>query len=360
MSCETKELEFNQALKSVQIDLENELAKIAQEAEEKSIELEQEFEQESDLANGVAVTAGTVIGGTIGGPAGAVIGGATGKLIGSLFTIETSYSEERISLDIPTITMRSETWKFDVPQVTVKDNDIIFDVPTLVMKRKKGPKIPHSTTRMKTKCTGSGMFRVCLDVPQTTITWEQTYLDVPTYENRKQRIVIGVPEVTMKEQKIVFDIPEIKLEQKDMIFRIPSITIRFAKDAGKKMAEAAGSIASQAEMASAQKRMAIKERIVAEVIEPAKAMFECYKNKLSSNRKRIMDFYDPEINKLTDSLKALKAKGVPENDNDYINQKNQLDSLISKRNESVESIDKALNDLTNSSKKAIEALLNFG
>jgi hypothetical protein len=364
MNCESKELEFNQALKSVQTDLENELVEIAKEAERESIELEQEFDQESDLASGVALTAGTAIGGAIGGPVGAPIGAAVGKLIGSLFTLETSYSEERISLDVPTITMKSEDWKFDVPQITIKDSDIIFDIPTLVMKTVKGPKIPHSTTRMKTECIYIGIKpfgkKVCADVPQTTITWEQTYLDIPEYESREHRIVIGIPEVTMREQVVIIDIPEIKLEQRDIIFRIPSITMRFVADAGKKLAEASASIASQAESATAQKRLAIKKRIVAEVIEPAKAMFECYKSGLINNRKKILGFYDPEITKLTDSLKALRTNNVPETDDDYINQKNQLDNLIAKRNESVKSIDKALNDLNESSKQAIEALLNFG
>lgn len=364
MNCQSKELEFNKALKSVQTDLENELAEIAKEAERESIELEQEFDQESDLANGVAITAGTAIGGALGGPVGATIGAATGKLIGSLFTLETSYSEERISLDVPTISMKSEEWKFNVPQITIKDNDIIFNVPTLVMKTVEGPKIPHSTTRMKTECVYIGIKpfgkKVCTDVPQTTVTWEQTYLDIPTYEDREQRIVIGIPEITMKEQVVIIDIPEIKLEQRDIIFRIPSITIRFVKDAGKKLAEASASIASQAETASTQKRIAIKKRIVTEVIEPAKAMFECYKNGLIENRKKILSFYDPEIAKLTDALKALRSNNVPETDDDYIRQKNQLDNLITKRDESVGAIDKAIDDLNKSSEEAIEALLNFG
>ncbi len=367
MSCKQKENEFNEALKKVQNELEKELATIATEAERKSEELEADFDQEKDLANGVAATAGTVIGGAVGGPVGAVIGGAIGKTIGSLFTIETSYTEQRISLHVPTVTMKSQSWKFDVPEITMKDSDIIFNVPTLVMTRQKGPRIPHTKTTMKQECVSvkidAGLFtytdKKCTDVPQVTVTWEQTYLDVPKYENREQRIVIGVPQVSMKTQEVIVDVPEITMEQQDIIFRLPSITITFVKDAGQKMADAAAKIADDAATASTQKKLAMKGRITTEVIEPAKAMFECYKAELISNRKKIVAFYDPEIEKLTNSLKNLKSKDVPESDNDYISIKKQLDDMIKKREDSVSMIDRAIEDLDKSSSEAIESLLGM-
>lgn len=359
MDCTLKEKVFNEALAKIQSELETELAGIAKEAEKEAEQLEQEFDHERDLAQGVGATTGTAIGGAFGGPIGATIGGTIGKTIGSLFTLETSYSEELISLHVPTVTMKENVWKFDIPSVTMRDNDIIFNVPTLVMKRTKGPRIPHSTTRMRTKCIGSGIFRVCTDVPQVTVTWEQTYLDLPTYENREQRIVIGIPEVTMREQRVVVGIPEIRMEQRDIIFRVPSITLTFIKDAGKEMADAASSIAANAARASAQKRLSMKGRITTEVIEPAKAMFECYKNELGENRSKIIAFYDPEIEKLTKSLQSLKTNGVPEDDNDFVDQKKQLDDLIQKRNESVSTLDNAITELDESAKKAIESLLNI-
>ena len=369
MSCEQKTKAFADAMQNVQTSLERELGQIAAEAEKKATEASNEFEEGNDLAEGVGAVTGTVVGGVLGGVGGAVVGGTIGKTIGSLFVLEISNQEEVIALDIPQIDIVNQDWKFDLPAVIMRDNDIIFDIPTLVMKRVEGPKIPHVTTRMVKECIGGGWIgagpfrtrapKICNDVPQVTVTWEQTYLDVPTYESKEHRIVIGVPQVEMREQKIVVGVPQISMQRQEVKFKIPVITIRFIKDAGKRAAAAAAEIAIEASTATSQIKIAMKERIKAEVIVPATQMFECYRNEIQVKRQGVAAMFDPEILKLTDALKNLILNGVPETDDDYIKQKSQLDSAIAKRDIATSSFDIALTKLDEQSKIAIEKLLDF-
>ncbi len=364
MSCKEKEDQFTEALKRVQTELETELAQVALEAEKEAEEVFSEFERERDLAEGVGAAAGTAIGGMLGGPAGAAAGAALGKTIGGLFTIDVSHTDEKISLDIPAVTMKDEEWSFDVPAVVMKNNDIIFDLPTMVMERRRGPDIPHTKIKMVTKCTGGGTGpfgikypKVCTDVPEIHTWYEKTYIDVPVWKTVENRIVIGVPEVEIRTQSMLLTIPTIDMQTQEIIFRVPSITIRFIKDAGKKAAEAAANIAIEAERESTQKRIALKELMVLEVVDPAKAMFQCYKDDIQRNKNRVMEFYDPEISKLTSALSNLHANNVPEDDDDYQKQKSQLDEVIKKRNEAEASFNKALDDLINAEKESLENLL---
>lgn len=362
MSCETKQKAFTDAMQNVQTSLEHELAQIAADAEKEATEVSNEFEEGNDLAEGVGVVTGTVVGAVVGDP---IVGAIVGKTIGSLFVLEISNQEEVIALDIPQVNVINQDWKFNLPAVIIRDNDIIFNIPTLVMKRVEGPKIPHSTTRMVTKCRGGGRVlgvpvpKVCWDEPQITVTWEQTYLDMPTYESQEHRIVIGVPVVEMREQRIVVGVPQISMQRQEIKFKIPVITLRFIKDAGKRAAAAAREIALEAATASTQKRQAMKQRIRAEVISPATQMFDCFREEIKTKKLSVAAMFDPEIGKLTDALKIIISNGVPETDDDYIKQKVQLDNVIAQRNTALESFDKALVQLDIEAKKAIDSLINF-
>jgi hypothetical protein len=163
----------------------------------------------------------------------------------------------------------------------------------------------------------------------------------------------------MQEQKIVVGVPQIAMTRQEIKFNIPVITIRFIKDAGKRAANAAAEIALEAATASTQKKLAMKERIRTEVVGPATQMFDCFRTDIQIKRQSVAAMYDPEILKLTDALKKLIANGVPQTDDDYINQKSQLDKTIAQRDSATLSFDKALEKLDEEAKKAIDKLLDF-
>ncbi|MDB4680909.1 hypothetical protein OAE72_03065, partial [Akkermansiaceae bacterium] len=243
-------------------------------------------------------------------------------------------------------------------------NDIIFDLPALVMKRRRGPDIIQSKTEWVTECTGGGrgpfgikLPKICADVPKITTWVEKTYIEVPEYENREQRIVMSVPEVEMREEEFVFSAPELSSYRQDLKFDLPTVTIRFIKDAGKKAAEAAAGIQANAEQRSKAVKESFRQRVTMHVLEPYKAMFTCYKEGINSQRARVAAFYDPEIETVTNSLKAMKAREVPEDDDDYVIQKKNLEEILLQRANALKGFDKAIAELEEAEKHGLSKML---
>ncbi|MEN5234336.1 hypothetical protein [Sphingobacterium faecium] len=359
MDCQNQQNAFNEAMEKIQVQLKEELAEISKQTEQKTEELNDEFKNENDLAQGVGAVAGTVVGGVLGGPVGGLAGGQIGKQIGSFFTIEIGSQEHKISFDLPEIAVKNQDWIFNIPSVTMKNSDIIFDLPTLVMKTIDGPPIWKTKVEMKTVCHNIPFGKVCFDQPQVTGWWDKTYIDVPTWENRETRIVLGVPEITNNEQRIVIGVPEVTMKTKEIIFNLPTIKIMFIKDAGKELAGKLEKIALAAQEDAAEKEGNMKERMKLELTEPANAMFDCYRIQIVEERTKFADNYDLEIKKLTDALFNLKANNVPETDNDYVNQKAQLDAQIANRNLALIKFDEAIQKFDNERQDAINKMIGL-
>lgn len=358
MNCQIQQQTFQEAMSKIQKDLKEELALIAKRTEEKTEELDDEFKNDTDLAQGVGATAGTIIGGILGGSAGGIAGGTLGKQIGSFFAIEIGSQKHTVSFDLPEITVHNQEWIFNIPSVTLKDSDIIFHLPTLVMKRVEGPPIWRVKNEMKTVCSNLPFGgKICYDVPQVTGWWDPTYLDVPTWENRETRIVIGIPQITNNEQKMVLGIPEVTMKTKEIIFDLPTIKITFIKDAGKELAKELEKIALAAHEDAAEKQLNMRARMKMELIDPANAMFDCFRMQITEEKNKIAEDYDLEIKKLTDALFSLKANNVPETDNDYVQQKTQLDAQIANRNVALLQLEEALKKFEAERKKAMQQMI---
>lgn len=353
MACTEKQAAFEGALGTAQKKLADELAVIAADAESKAKEVGKKFEQSNDLAQGVGAVSGSVVGGLIGGPPGAMIGATIGKEIGKLFTIEITDYEQRVSLDLPEVNVKQQEWKIDVPEVRLKDNDIIFNLPELVMVTKEGPPVPEVTVRMEQRCVGP----ICTDVPVTYVNWKKTYLDVPEWRTREHRIVLGLPEVTTRSETMVVGVPEVAMRTQEIRIRVPGITVRFITDAGKKTSEAASAVAQDAAVKTHQKQLSFRERIRMEVLTPAIEMFDCYKNELKGHIAAIAAKYDPQIAVLNASLAALKSKSVPDDDNDVIAVRKELESLLQQRGSAMQGLEAALAKLETAAKDAIDQLV---
>ena len=357
MICDKEKNAFETKLSEVQRKYENEVKQISDETESDLKDLSDEFENSQDLGEGVGAVAGTVIGGAF-GPAGAAIGGTIGREIGKFFIVKINEEEVKAILDVPGIEMSEKEWFVDMPEVTIKDSDIIFHAPALVMKTVRGPDIPEFKTVMKTECVGSGIFRVCADVPQTTRTWKKTYYDKPTWEMREQRIVLGIPEITMKTQRMVVSVPEIKNYRQEFSFTLPVISIEFVTDASKDMSDKAKDISNETEKRLQSKKLGFKERVKSEIVGPATTMFDCYKDSIMKSKSSVADNYDPQIQIMVNSLNNLKANKVPEDDNDYIALKSTLDEMIASRDKQLAKFDEAIAKLDEACKKTIDNLIN--
>jgi outer membrane lipoprotein SlyB len=348
MACEIEQTAFQDAVKQTQEVLRNELAALASSAEQNVKELSDKFEADNSLAQGVGAAAGAAVGTAFGGPAGGAAGAVVGKAIGSLFTVEIREEVVSVKLDLPQVTVRDQEWTFDLPEITMDNQDIIFNVPTMVMRTVRGPDVPEIVVEMVTECVGGGWSKICIDVPKSTVRWKESYYDQPFWEDREQRIVIG---------KIVVGVPEFSMSTQQLSFTVPSVTIRFVKDAGKALAAAAEAIARDVETQTAQKQMALKERLKVQLMPAATPLFECHRSVLYTQREKVASFFNVQLDTIANTIITFNANGVPETDPNLISAKNQSMQLIAKRDEQLAQFDQALIQLEGAFKVAVEKMM---
>lgn len=366
MACEDKAEFFKTAMERVTNEFREGLATTAASVERKSKDIAEKAEDGTDLAQGIGIAAGTAIGGYIGGPGGAAVGATVGKAIGALFVVEFTDVRHVISMDVPQIEITDAELKFDAPEVTVRDNDIIFNIPTLVMKTVRGVDQPVPVCTTERQCIsyriptpfGDIKDEKCTDVPVCKIEMRPTYYDQPFWEDREQRIVIGLPEIAMKTQRIVVGLPTITVRRADISFNLPSITIKFVKDAGKATAAAVQSLQSDTQSEFAAKRLQFRERMRLETVPLAIEMFDCYKQHIRSGIAQVSASFDPQMTQVSDSLKQLLARGVPEADDDYQRLKATLNKLVADRSSALAGLEDALGKLEKASAEAIDRLVN--
>ena len=344
MDCSSKQEDFKNSISLIQSKLKEEIQEIVSSTQSKTESLSEKAEGNNDVTQGVAVSAGTAIGTYFGGPIGGAAGAYIADFLTKFFVVETTMNTVKISLHLPEVTIKNQDWIFDLPTVTVKDSDIIFHLPSIRMKRVKTGEYPEFT------CSGFP--------PQCTVKWSPIWVDVPEPFMEEHRIVIGIPEFYMNEQKFVVGVPEITMKQQEISFDLPTITIKTREDIGKEVSDEAIALANETKILVNQKKDSLKERMKIEIIPKAISMMNCFRDSLSERKQEIYNSFDPAINQITEALKNLKAKAVPEDDNDYIKVKGNLDDLLLKRKEALDKIDNSLKELETSAKLTIESLTN--
>lgn len=354
MGCEAKEKSFQDALTKARNTLALELKQIQIETEARTKKLADDFEADNDLASGVGVAAGTAIGGATGGPVGAVVGAEVGKHVGKLFTIDVKFVRQSITLDIPQTRVETRDFSFDVPTVVIKDASINFDVPTTEMRRQRGPDIPETRTRIETRCVGEGPLRICADVPVVYVEMVPSYYDVPVVVMKAQSIVVGMPTIELRPQAIRLDLPTISMKPAEFSADVPVITIRFVKDAGHRTADLAAKVALDAQNAANQKTIAFRHRLQVEATPLLREMFDCYREGILSKRAEASAAFEPQLSQLSAALVSLKAKGVPENDNDYVAVTAHIQDVVLKREQALKTFDAAVAKLNDEATKALQ------
>ena len=353
MGCADKKNAFDEEMKACMADLQEGLKSVADDAEAKAARVADEAKTGSDLAQGVGAAAGTVIGGAAGGPVGAATGAAVGKAIGALFVIKIEMIRTEFKLDLPGITVKDQRWSFDAPEVTMKDKEMSFDLPVAKLERRRGPDVPEMVCRIETREVGLG---VKIDVPVCDLRNKETYLDVPVIVMETKRIVVGLPEVVMKRQEVVIGVPEIRMETQSFSFDVPRILIELAQDAGKKAAEEAMKIATEAQLAAATKQHSLREQMRLRLVGPCNEMFDCYRGELASARDQTVAMFDPSIKQITNSIQAALGRGIEEGDASIQELRLKLQNLTAERERALAGIDDASVKLTAA---AAEALKQF-
>jgi hypothetical protein len=350
MNCKEKQEGFKNAFEKVREELESEIRIITEKTTQKAKELADSADSDNNLSEGIGIAAGTAIGSYFGGPAGGAVGASVGKEIGKLFEVEIYNREEIIKFDLPEIRLSEQSFKFDLPEITMKENDIFFNSVVIEMVRQKVGETPHQT------CSSPTWEK---PIPECTITWTPNYIEVPIPKTKEIRISMSLPEVSMRTQEIIVSIPEISMRTQDLILNIPSIKVTSKKDIGEELSEKANELIAESKVLIKGKKEIIRAKIKMDVIPKATEMFNCFKNSIIAKRAIVSSSFDPAIEMLNQSLLNLVAQGVPQTDDDYINLKHQLNSLVTQRGKALESFDAALEKLDLDMKTSLESIINL-
>jgi len=339
MACEAEQDRLDRAIALASKEMEADLARIAADVKTRSAKLESEFESGQDLGEGIGATVGTAIGAILGGPGGGAAGGVVGQQVGKLLVVEIREKLVRISTEVPTITSRTKDIIISVPQVAVQKNDIRFSKPEVVMVRHRGPNVPSGLECKRFKCT---------------VRYKKTWVSRPEIRMVEHRIVIGVPRVTMRPKSISTSVPEVAMRRREVVFSVPQVTLRFVRDAGRRLASAAGGITRDAELASADVEAKFRARLKMEASLPLISLTDCHKSGLKLQMDETAREIDAEITRISDSLTGMIARGVPETNDDYLAAKNALDRTTQSRVVAVKPWQDAMDALDREAAAALE------
>ncbi|WP_103068259.1 hypothetical protein [Aquimarina sediminis] len=358
-NCIVEELAHKEAIQNIKNEFAKKIEEIVNNLKENTENLTEEFEYEQDLARGIATSAGATIGAGIGGPIGATVGGAVGDMIGNLFVINVDQVDHRVVVTLPAVTMNTTTISFDTPAVTMKDKSIIFDVPEPRMTRQKVGEKPEVISGMETQCIDLGwpLGKQCADVPTTTVRWKPIYADIPTIEMVEKKIVITMPVIEMMTQEFKYDMPTVEMKDQDFVFSLPSITIKFTKDAGQDLSNEIKTINRDSNIEISKLNASMKENIKNKTTPLLLDLMNCKRKLILVKKKQLLVKYDGDITTVRNAISNLKINNVPEEDNDFVEKKNELKRLMITRNLVESQFDEALEKFDAQIKKIADSLI---
>lgn len=114
--------------------------------------------------------------------------------------------DRRIIMNLPQVTMRSQTFKLDLPEVKGHLQEMIFHTPSTRMVLKKVGQYP--------------------EVHGLKIVWKDILTEVPEIFMQEQRIKIEVPEVRMTTQELRVDYPDFSWGPTEFVLRLPEFEVK--------------------------------------------------------------------------------------------------------------------------------------
>ena len=115
------------------------------------------------------------------------------------------WKDRRLSLDLPTVSIRNRDVSLDLPEITKSSQHIAFDVLDVRMVRVKVGEKP--------------------EIYGWTVKWTPIWIDVPEPYMRRVDINFDVPSVMMRRRDFVIAIPEIKMQRVEWIMTLPEFTV---------------------------------------------------------------------------------------------------------------------------------------
>lgn len=263
--------------------------------------------------------------------------------VGGKFKVEIKMVEQKLSLDLPSITTKSKEIKFHVPEVTVKTKRIVWHEPKIVMRRRKVGEVPEIVCRDVRNSLGF-MGQEC------KTRWKPIYFDVPVTEKVKKEIKIDLPEIKMKLQS--FDIPwvEITMIQQDIILHLPSVTFKDVEVEVEKESE-------ELQRKTERKIVRLQSDFEAEskqiISEESSFMFDQEIDKLLEQKKTVQNMFNPIIDDMKSKIKSLKGTGATD---EVKNLENQLSDLVEQYKTAINQIGDAIEQLNKQREDLVESI----
>lgn len=239
-----------------------------------------------------------------------------------------------IKLDLPEVTMKTQTWSLDLPQVTMNDKRIVFETPSVRMVRKKIGQRP--------------------EIHGWTVKWRNIYIDVPEPFMQRHEIVMGIPEVRMDTTSFALDIPEFSMRTQELKFDVPQVTVTRISVEAEQIKDEAEAKASQmqAEIAATRAELfgGAREKIVA----ASSTFFTCLRTQIQMKRDETAAAFEPGIAMMRQALSKLEdVKAGSEADA----MRQRLADLLAKRDAATVQFDDAVRRLVEQEQASLDALL---
>lgn len=252
--------------------------------------------------------------------------------IGIDFDVE--WKLQTIKLHLPEVTMKLQSWYFHLPSVTMKNKRIVFHTPSVRMVPKKIGQYP--------------------EIHGFTVKWKDIITHVPETFMEKQEIVMGIPEIYMEEQNIKLHVPEFKMGLQEIKLHLPEFRVRnISIESGNIQDEAEDAAEDFKSVVNADK-LEFFSSAKSQIIPAVGKVFSCHRSNIQNSKDETLANFEPGLNQLRTAIEKLKSSGA---DQEVPNLQDQLQDLVSKRNEAANKFEESINGMLEEEKKTVQKIM---
>jgi hypothetical protein len=212
---------------------------------------------------------------------------------------EVKWHDQKVILDLPTVTIRDQKIVLGTPDVTIKQQTWSWDRPVIEMVRETVGKKPEFTCR-----SVQGGAPLYLPGIQCDTTWTDIIMDRPKVVVHREQAILGVPEFRLLQHEIVMGIPEFSMRRQEWILRLPDFILKNVQVESEKLKQRAQALdaSSKNALGAIQKNFkADTEQLAAAKISQ---VFACERTQLATNRTTVMSEIDKNIAVVQGSVNA--------------------------------------------------------
>lgn len=138
----------------------------------------------------------------------------------------------------------------------------------------------------------------------------------------------------------------------------PAVTVRSRYDAAERAKAEADLLSSKFKSEAAVLAARVKERAKERLVPRVSAVFSCHRAQIERQIVSAPQQFDPGIAAANSALDEMKRRGVPADDDDYLQVRRARDDLIARREALVTSLQQAIENLNAAERQAVGQLLS--